>query len=136
MDANDDKKATITFSSAVSGPIDVFCGVNLNVDPWYKEYKKSIQVGGCSPTGFSIAEMEANIIASPNPFTEQTTVSIKSGEKILSLKLYDLNGIEHLQNSILNLTEISFGSELRAGVYILHIVTENSTINKRIVKSK
>jgi hypothetical protein len=136
MDAADNKKATITFTNNVSGTVTISCGANFNVAPWYKEYTKTIQVGGCPVQRFAVADVQADVVASPNPFMDQTIVSVKNGDKILSVRLFDMNGIEQLNTGSIDLDQITLGSDLKAGVYILHIVTESGALNKRIIKAE
>ena len=111
------------------------CGANLNVAPWYKEYTKTIQVGGC-PTARMAATVNegSEISAAPNPFLDQTTVMVKKGDQILSVKLYDINGTLLLNTEDIELEQITLGDQLKAGVYILNIITESGTQNKRIIK--
>ncbi|MFL5728229.1 MAG: Ig-like domain-containing protein, partial [Cytophagaceae bacterium] len=135
IDPADNRKATIRYSSNVSGNIVLTCGANFNLSPWYKEYTKTIQVGGCATARSAASAMTLDeIMTAPNPFNHQITVSVMNGEKILSIKIYDMNGTEQINSGSLDLEQISLGENLRAGVYIMTVVTENSTLNKRIVK--
>jgi uncharacterized protein YfcZ (UPF0381/DUF406 family) len=136
MNPSDNKKATITYTSNVLGTVTVSCGANLNAAPWYKEYTKTIQVGGCAAARFAVADARADVVASPNPFMDQTTVSVKTGDKILSARLFDLSGREQMNTGNIDLEQITLGDNLKASVYILHIVTESGTLNKRIIKAE
>ncbi|MFL5731214.1 MAG: Ig-like domain-containing protein [Cytophagaceae bacterium] len=132
----DGKSATITYSSNASGAVTISCGVNYNNAPWYKEYTKTIQIGGCAAPRFALADMQEDVTAAPNPFMDQTTVSVKTGDKILSIRLFDMNGREQMNSGNIDLEQITLGAELKTGIYILHVVTESGTLNKRIIKTE
>ncbi|MBX9851259.1 MAG: T9SS type A sorting domain-containing protein, partial [Cytophagaceae bacterium] len=87
------------------------------------------KVGGCPSTS-------AKVAATPHPFNSETTVSINNGEKILSVKIYDLHGSEIVRTGSLDQNEVSIGSDLKAGIYIMHVVTENGNYTQRIIKTE
>ncbi|MFL5728230.1 MAG: Ig-like domain-containing protein [Cytophagaceae bacterium] len=137
VNSSDNKKATITYTPNASGSITVSCGANLNAAPWYKEYTKTIQVGGCSTARMAApGDQAAEVNAAPNPFDDQTIISVNGGEKILSVKLFDMNGTERLNTGNIDQEKITLGNDLKPGIYILNIVTESGTQNKRIVKTE
>ncbi len=83
------------------------------------------------------------ITASPNPFTNQITISFKTDQPgPVKLNLYDLNGklVSKLFNSVPDKTlkqKIIFNaSSLPAGVYISRLQTSSGVTEERLVKSR
>ncbi|MDB5256376.1 MAG: large protein, partial [Chitinophagaceae bacterium] len=70
-----------------------------------------------------------NVTVSPNPFTAQTTVSVKglsSSEGSYHVEVYNMHGLLTLSKEVNGNEEIVLGNELAAGMYMVK-VTENGT---------
>ncbi len=69
----------------------------------------------------------------PNPF--ESTITLESAEQTIDkVVVYDANGRLVHQESIQSLVKNIDLSNLSSGVYILNIVTEKETLNKRVIK--
>ncbi|MBX9852226.1 MAG: cellulase family glycosylhydrolase [Cytophagaceae bacterium] len=128
------KQATITYTGNALGTLTISCGANFSTAPWYKEYTKTITVSNTCATAAKMAS--PNVVTTPQPFNDEATVSVDNGETMISVKLYDMQGNQIISMDNVNLNEVSLGNDLKAGIYILKVVTENGTYTQRIIKSK
>ncbi len=97
-----------------------------------------VALGACAEAQHTAASTDntASISVSPQPFEDQTTVSLTNGEKITSVTVFDLNGREVSSMKNVQLNEVSVGKDLPQGIYILNIQTENSTLVTRLFKGQ
>ena len=135
-DPADSKKINVKYSQNVSGFVTLTCGVNLSVSPYYKEYSKTIQIGGCAARFAATVDYSNELITSPNPFIEQISLSMKNGERIFNIKISDINGKECLNTGNIETEQISLGEELKPGVYILNILTQSGIQVRKLVKAE
>ncbi|MCU0428385.1 MAG: Ig-like domain-containing protein [Cytophagaceae bacterium] len=129
IDATDNKKATYAIPAYMNGTtFTVYCGVNFSQAPWYKEYSKTVKVGGCSAS-------PAPVSAIPQPF-EETTVIFVPNAKIISVFVTDTKG--NLVMQVENILEDSFefGKDLPAGYYSVRVVAEDGEHTTKVVKTK
>lgn len=87
--------------------------------------------------GISETTPEINYSLSPNPVTDFTMLSLdKSSSKNVELKIYNAQGAEIKSSQLLrsgNNYQLDFTS-FTAGVYFIHLSTENKSIVQKIVK--
>ncbi len=85
------------------------------------------------------AKKELALLASPNPFRDQCTVTVTGvkGEATAQLIIYDLIGNVY-DNEIMEVSNGSFeiGKNLPSGIYICALKSEDKTTHLRIVKMK
>jgi D-alanyl-D-alanine carboxypeptidase len=114
--------------------------------------KKGAYLGSCEGTSETSQKKEIisnktesknNFTASPNPFTNQVTLSIKVTESgPVSVRIYDLNGklVSDLFNSTLKkgaTQKVVFdGGKLPAGIYVSRIQTASGTTEQKIIRSR
>lgn len=75
-----------------------------------------------------------NIEIQPNPFSNSTSLIFGNHQKPVSFTLFDLNGKEVFREENFTASELVFGSELKSGIYIGHIVSGSSVSNVKIIK--
>lgn len=127
QDPTDNKKVTIFIPDYMNNTSFVLTsGVNMSVSPWYKEYSRTIKVGGCA------AARTANLGA--QPFSDFTSISFDDNVKIISLKVIDSKGQIVLAQENINNSSFIFGSELSQGLYTLYITSEEGTTVSKIFK--
>ncbi len=128
--AADPKKITIQIPEFMDGnTFTIYSGNNFSVSPWYKEYTKSIKVGGC-------ANSRTSAVTSPQPFDNETTVSLEDGQALVSVSVFDTKGTLLYSKQNIMLTEFTLGSELSAGIYILQVQSESGLSVTRMIKNK
>ena len=126
-DISDSKKITMQFPSyANSSTIILSAGVNYSMSPWYKEYTKTIKVGGCSA--------KVSAVLSPQPTVDFSIVTLDDNQSILSIIIFNSIGEVVYQAENINSTSISLGNELAAGVYIVQVISPNGTAVTRMLK--
>jgi|GEM_PF-6288837 len=135
VDPSDSKKVTVKYGASVSGAVILYCGANLNTSPYYTQYSKSVEVGNCVArlTALMPSSPSKELVIYPNPFTDETTVSLIEGT-ILQTRVVDITGKEYFNTGTIEGEKIVIGKELPSGVYILTIITESETYVKRLVK--
>jgi hypothetical protein len=74
--------------------------------------------------------------AAPNPFKDQSSITINNGEKILSVKVLKVDGTEVESLDNLNVETVLIGNNLKSGLYILRIATEKSFYIKNLIKTE
>jgi photosystem II stability/assembly factor-like uncharacterized protein len=129
VDPANSKRATVFIPAYMDGTtFFLYAGVNFPSSPWYKEYSKSIKVGGClaSPAPVAVA---------PQPFDQKTTVSVPNS-KIVSLKVVDARGLVVLSANNVMQENYELGEELSAGVYTVYITAEDGEHVTKLVKLK
>ncbi|WP_169334015.1 Ig-like domain-containing protein [Cytophaga aurantiaca] len=123
---------TITIPSNTAGlNLKISSGVNITVDPWYKEYSMQVKVGGC--TG-STPQLRA--AASPQPFNANTTLSLEDNEKINSIVVLDMNGVEVYKAANIDAATFELGDNLAVGMYIAHIHSNKGVSVIKLVKNQ
>jgi hypothetical protein len=134
VDPADQRKAYVTY--AYNGAtVNLSAGVNYSATPWYKQYYKSVQIGGCASVPVAVLPAPA-VLTAPHPFSVETSLSLSNGEKILSVKVFDIHGKEVMYSGEINADSFSFGRDLEAGLYILHVITESNLYKKNLIKSE
>ena len=124
------------------------------------QYAVALNLGGCTDTSacvffYSVGQSQipnpnSEIIISPNPFTEQTTITFDKEQKNTTIKIFNLLGEcvlappPFLQGGNKQLLAVwaSNGesgvvldlSSIAKGIYFIQIQTNNQTINRKIIK--
>ncbi|MFN3404158.1 MAG: fibronectin type III domain-containing protein [Cytophagaceae bacterium] len=97
------------------------------------------QIAACS--GIAAADEETDVvlsvdvIAAPHPFTNQTAVSLSNGEKIVAVNIYDVQGKLVSTVNGNNTDNLTVGNDLGAGLFIMHIITNNGSYKRNIIKT-
>ena len=108
--------------------VDVdFDVAELKIDPDYWLVSKTSQV-----VNAPINPLLDEITVYPNPFTESFSISLPSGQELVSLQIYSPDGVLLKQYSD-NKTAF-FLPEISNGIYILRIKTNYSVFETKIVK--
>jgi photosystem II stability/assembly factor-like uncharacterized protein len=129
IDPANSKRVSVLIPSYMDGTtFSLYAGVNFPSAPWYKEYSKSIKVGGCSAS-------PAPVAVAPQPFDQKTTVSVENS-KIVSLKVVDSRGLVVLSANNVMQENYELGEELSAGVYTVYIIAEDGEHVTKLVKLK
>jgi hypothetical protein len=80
----------------------------------------------------------SDVTVSPNPFSNKIVFSIPAFDSDIDIMISDITGQSvkeiHLPKSVVNREESVAMDELRSGVYIAKISSENSTVVKKIIK--
>jgi len=84
----------------------------------------------CNTNSLNENDLNSRIKVFPNPTTSFINVSLSSHLKLIQLSVYDLNG-QLILKSVNNQIEIQ---DIKCGVYILKIETNNGVLNKRFIK--
>ncbi len=89
----------------------------------------SVQVNkNCTITNI-IESQDNSIVIAPNPFDNTTSISTQSSSTIT---IYDVNG--QVVTSFENVSEVTVGESLNAGIYFINIQNEKGTFYQKIVK--
>jgi hypothetical protein len=75
-----------------------------------------------------------NITAVPHPFNDQTTISTDTKEKIISVKIFNINGREISNSAKVNSETVTLGENLSAGYYIIQVITNTGIYFKTLIK--
>jgi hypothetical protein len=127
QDAVDKKKMTIQIPSYMNGSSFIlYSGVNYSVSPWYKEYTKTIKVGGCSA--------RINATLSPQPTESNSMLELENNVKILSVVVYDGQGKEVYRTENISSEKFELGSNLVEGLYNVIIQSEEGMTSTRFLK--
>jgi len=125
-DPLDKRRVYITYASNLTS-VNLSAGVNFSVNPWYKQYDKIVKVGGCpaaSPEEFSFGSLP------------ELNGEISDDEPVLEIKVFDFHGREITYNGELTMDANKLSQHLEEGAYILHGVTRNNVIKKKLVVKK
>lgn len=106
--------------------------VGVNIGACYKESAKVLEAVNCSSQKMASGEALLNII--PHPFENQTSVSLETGEAIINVKVFSLNGLEIFNAGKVNKEVVTIGETLTAGYYIIHVTTEKGIYIKTLLK--
>ncbi|MBO9702151.1 MAG: hypothetical protein J7604_18220, partial [Sporocytophaga sp.] len=129
VDPLDKSKAYITYAANISS-VNISVGVNYSASPWYKQYDKTLKVGGCPSASLE----EVAFIASSAKSDESQS---DSQEEILqSLRVYDFQGKEIAYKGELTLDINRISEYLENGAYIIYGVSNQKMIKKKIVIQK
>jgi hypothetical protein len=121
-------KATFNFGPYFTGG-QVCVGINYSAAPWYQSFCKNVTV--CSPSARLGADDIADNFVFPNPTNGQ--FSFVAERAIQSMNVVDQLGHEHLKLGSAKAGQtVTFGEQLSAGIYLLHIQYE--TQHQRVVK--
>ncbi len=127
QDVLDKRKMTIQIPSYMNGTsFTLYSGVNYNVSPWYKEYTKTIKVGGCSA--------KVNATVSPQPTETISTVSLEEDQTIRSVIIFNSLGVEVHRAEQINQNQVELGEGLATGMYTVIITTDEGTTTTRMMK--
>jgi len=129
VDPLDKSKIYITYSANISS-VNISAGVNYSVSPWYKQYDKTLKVGGCPS-----AAIEEAVFAASSAVSEEGQADSKE-EILLSLRLYDFQGKEIAYKGELTLDANKLSEYLEDGAYIVYGVTNQRVIKKKIAVQK
>ncbi|MFZ9848490.1 MAG: T9SS type A sorting domain-containing protein [Flavobacteriales bacterium] len=69
----------------------------------------------------------------PNPSNESFTIDLKNTNEVRSLQVYDVAG-KMIQSLPVN-SKITFGENLKSGVYFVKIISENGMQNVQVIKN-
>ena len=107
--------------------------VKYNAKPAYDSLVSVLQTSCGNITALEEGiEKSENFTSAPNPFTSKTTLIVPGK---FDYTVYDLKGIQVAQGSGSNTVEI--GSNLKAGLYTVKILNNNSEINTiKVLKSE
>ena len=86
----------------------------------------------------TIADGDFNVRVYPNPFSDQFRLSVSSSsDDNLEIRVFDVLGqlIEN-RRGVAFVTDISFGSKLARGVYLVEVTQGEKTQVIRVVKSE
>jgi hypothetical protein len=121
-------KATYNFGPWFTGG-QVCVGINYSASPWYKSFCKTITV--CPANARVSADEIADNLVFPNPTSHRFTFVAE--RNIQSMRVTDQTGLERFQLGAARSGEtVTFGEQLPAGIYLLHIHYENQT--PRVIK--
>lgn len=88
----------------------------------------------------SVTEIESTIAnsaftISPNPFEESCKITTTGANKISKIRIYDMHGklVEVVEN-LQDFKEMSIGSYLKSGVYVIHIEEADKVKSFKIIK--
>lgn len=90
------------------------------------------QILSGSKTGVAQIKEHADVVIYPNPI--QNSATVKSNSQIKSISLYDVNGRLISQQTVNNSQCNLSVSNLTSGIYIVRVITEEATVNARIIK--
>jgi hypothetical protein len=133
IDPSDPRKATIIFNPYNNTPVTIFAGVNYNQAPYYKEYSKTVQFGGCSARSAAIALSSlssTDITMYPNPAQGEVAFSVNGSP------------LENGQITIMNTTgAVVLKSDkstvdvsgLASGLYHVSILSEGTFYSEKLV---
>ncbi len=126
VDPANSKNATIQLPAQLNGTsFTIYSGANFSVSPWYKEYSITVKLGGCTAGQLRVG---------PQPFENETTLSLDNNQKIISLKILDAQGRLALSKEGINTMTYTIGSELAAGIFLLYVTTEEGVFVSKIFK--
>lgn len=111
--------------STTTGPVWTFTTPAQSIT---KSNASSIEERGLSPSKYGIQIY-------PNPATDRSfQIRIKDlNTKKIFVSIYDMNGKLHLQKQYGGANDITVDHHLNPGVYIVKIVSENFTENRKLV---
>jgi hypothetical protein len=133
IDPSDSRKATVIFNPYNNTPVTIFAGVNYNQAPYYKEYSKTVQFGGCSARSSAIplsSLSSTDLTMYPNPAQEEVVFSVNGSP------------LENSQITIMNNTgAVVLKSEkstvdvsgLTSGLYQVLILSEGAFYSEKLV---
>jgi hypothetical protein len=96
-------------------------------------------VGPCTTSSAPATRQTSDapeMIAAPHPFIDETTISVTSGDRILSVKIMDMRGKEVTAIGNSGLEQIKVGKGLQPGIYIIQVTTDKTTIVTNIIKAE
>lgn len=131
QDAIDKKKFTVFFPTYLSGTsITLIGGINYSSSPYYKEYSKSVKVGGCTARTAQEGEEDwtestsiENLVIFPNPSTTgKFRIAAENSSEILQkVNVYDHHGVLTWTSN-----EVQFNQEIELelnGLYWVEVIT-------------
>jgi hypothetical protein len=111
-----------------NNPLLYACVDDFQIDH-YKNYFSAKGMNGVDVS--STCEFESTIF--PNPVG--TTLNIRSGSKINSFNIYDMNGRLVLSNTVNAYSSTNAVSELQTGIYVLEVISNNISKMSKIIKN-
>ncbi len=125
------KAVMTTGTNFTAGQVCV--GINYSSWPWYSSY--CVNVGVCSgaKTGALLTEFHEEPVSSyPNPFAEQTVISLPSTSPDAYIQVYNMKGLEVFSGNVHG--QLTIGEDMEAGMYLVKISSNGTSNTLRIVK--
>ena len=119
---------SVELSFATKGDYEL-CATAIDNDN-LSSIKKCTIVTVTDPTGIS-ATLDNNVALFPNPFNTEASIEI-SNASIKAINIYNMNGMLVEQVDISN--KSTFGASLNKGMYMVEIISDRSTVTKKIIK--
>jgi hypothetical protein len=129
-DPTDSKKATFTFSPHNSSTVTITAGAGFSQAPWYMQYAKEVQLGGCA----TAPAARASVLTTPQPFEHTTVVALDNQELLRSIRVVNAAGYEVLNIPNVNAREFVLGHGLPAGMYTVIVHTATGIHTTKVIK--
>jgi M6 family metalloprotease-like protein len=120
-----------TGNNFTSGQVCV--GVNYSVWPWYSSYCVNVSVCSGTKAGTLFEELyEESISSYPNPFAEQTVITLPSSSPEAYIQIYNMKGLEVFAGNVQG--QLTIGENMAAGMYLVKIFSNGTYNTLKIVK--